>query len=38
MQLHEEGVANIIQEILVLWTALLVAVDEALDEPEGETR
>lgn len=36
VQVHEERVANVIQEILVLWTALLVAVDEALDEPESE--
>lgn len=33
-QCHEERVAHVIQEILVLRTALLVAVDEALDEPE----
>lgn len=37
-QLHEEGVAHIIQEVLVLWTALLVTVDEAFDEPEGGKR
>lgn len=36
-QRHEEGVAHIIQEILVLRAALLVAVDEAFDEPEDET-
>lgn len=36
-QRHEEGVAHVIQEILVLRTALLVAVDEAFDEPEDET-
>lgn len=35
MELHEEGVAHIIKEILILWTALLVTVDEAFDEPEG---
>lgn len=34
MQLHEEGVAHVVQEVLVLRTALLVAVDEAFDEPE----
>lgn len=33
VQRHEEGVAHIVQEVLVLGTALLVAVDEALDEP-----
>lgn len=33
VQRHEEGVAHVIQEVLVLGTALLVAVDEALDEP-----
>lgn len=33
-QRHEEGVAHVIQEILVLRTALLVAVDETFDEPE----
>lgn len=37
-QCHEEGVAHIIQEVLVLWTALPVAVDEAFDEPEYWTR
>lgn len=37
-EVHEERVAHIIQEILVLWTALLVTVDEAFDEPDGETR
>lgn len=36
-QCHEEGVAHVIQEILILRTALLVAVDEAFDEPEDET-
>lgn len=35
VQRHEEGVAHVIQEVLVLGTALLVAVDEALDEPTG---
>lgn len=34
MQFHEERVSHIIKEVLVLWAALLVAVDEALDKPE----
>lgn len=33
VQRHEEGVAHVVQEVLVLRAALLVAVDEALDEP-----
>lgn len=37
-QRHEEGVAHVIQEVLVLWTALPVAVDEAFDEPEDDSK
>lgn len=33
VQRHEERVAHVIEEVLVLGTAVLVAVDEALDEP-----
>lgn len=36
LQLHEEGVADVIQEVFVLRAALPVAVNEAFDEPEGE--
>lgn len=35
LQLHEEGVADVIQKVFVLRAALPVAVNEAFDEPEG---
>lgn len=35
VQLHEEGVAHVIQEVLILWAALPVSVGEAFDEPAG---
>jgi hypothetical protein len=38
VEVHQEGVADVIQEVLVLGTALLVAVDEAPDESEGRRR
>lgn len=35
-EVFEEGVAYMIQEVLVLRTVFLVTVDEAFDEPEGK--
>lgn len=37
-KLHQEGLADVVQEVLILWTAFVVTVDEAFYEPGKEER